>query len=86
LYVTAASIADGKLYALSAAHATLRTIDLAARAVVDARTIPVLARPVGLAIRNGLFYVVSADGELANQRRQCSHARFPAAPRSSCFR
>jgi DNA-binding beta-propeller fold protein YncE len=64
LYVTAATVEGGKLHALSAAHATLLTIDLAARAVVDAKTIPGLARPVGLASRNGRFHVVTADGEL----------------------
>jgi hypothetical protein len=64
LYVTAATVAEGKLYALSAAHATLFTIDLTSRAVVDARTVSGLMRPVGMAIRNGRFYVVSADGEL----------------------
>ena len=64
LYVTAATVAEGRLYALSAAHATLITIDLASRAVVDAWTVPGLVRPVGMAIRDGRFHVVSADGEL----------------------
>jgi hypothetical protein len=62
--VTAATVAEGKLYALSAAHATLLTIDLASRAVVDARTVSGLMRPVGMAIRDGRFHIVSADGEL----------------------
>lgn len=63
-YITAATIADGRLYALSAAHATLLTIDLATRSVIAAHTIPNLAQPTGLALKAGRFLIVSRDGTL----------------------
>jgi disulfide bond formation protein DsbB len=64
LYVTAATIAGGRLYLLSAAHATLVTVDLASRSVIDARTIPGLERPTGIAIKGGALHVVTADGQM----------------------
>ena len=64
LYVTGATVADGRLYAVSAAHGTLVTIDLATHAVIDTRTIPSLKQPAGLAIKDGRFHIVSADGTL----------------------
>lgn len=63
-YVTAATIAGGRLYALSAAHSTLLTIDLASHAIVAAHTIPGLAQPTGLALKDGRFLIVSRDGTL----------------------
>jgi hypothetical protein len=63
-YVTGSAIADGRLYAVSAAHATLLTIDLAARAVIAAHAIPGLARPTGLALQGDRLLVVDADGGL----------------------
>ena len=68
-YVTAAAIADGRLYALSAAHSTLFTIDLASRTVVAARTIPGLAHPAGLALKGNQWLVVSRDGTLTTVER-----------------
>jgi disulfide bond formation protein DsbB len=62
LYVTGATIADGCLYALSAAHSTLLTIDLASHQIVAAHTIPGLTRPTGLALKGHDLYIVSADG------------------------
>ncbi len=64
LYVTGAVIADGRLYAISAAHSTLLVIDLAARAVTGAYAIPGLVRPVGIAIKGGDFFVVGEAGEV----------------------
>ena len=64
-YVTGATIADGNLYALSAAHSTLLTLDLASHAVTAARTIPGLSQPTGIARRSdGRFCIVSRDGSL----------------------
>lgn len=63
-YVTAATIADGRLYALSAAHSTLLTIDLASHQVIAAATIPRLEHPTGLAIKGADFYIVTAGGSL----------------------
>jgi disulfide bond formation protein DsbB len=64
LYITGASVADGRLYAISAAHGVLLTIDLATHAVVAARRIAGLEHPVGLAIRGGEFYLVDPDGSI----------------------
>jgi disulfide bond formation protein DsbB len=63
-YICAATIADGGLYALSAAHSTLLTIDRASHTVAAAQTIPGLAQPVGLAKKEGRWYIAAADGTL----------------------
>ena len=63
-YVTAVTIADGHLYALSAAHSTLLTIDLASHKVTAAQTIAGLQRPTGLAIKGSDFIIVTAEGEV----------------------
>jgi len=63
-YVTAATVADGHLYALSAAYGTLLSIDLTTRRVSAARTISGLDRPTGLAIKGGQFFIVSETGQL----------------------
>ena len=62
LYITGATIAAGRMYAISAAYDTLLTIDLSTRAVVAAHTIAGLSRPTGIAARGNALYVVSADG------------------------
>jgi hypothetical protein len=64
LYITGAAVADGKLYAISAAHGVLLTMDLASHVVVAAHFIAGLERPVGLAIRGGEFYVADGDGSI----------------------
>jgi disulfide bond formation protein DsbB len=64
LYITAAAIADGQLYALSAAHSTLLTIDFTFRAVVSAHVIDDLRQPTGLAIKDGEFYILSTDATI----------------------
>ncbi|MGE5813836.1 MAG: hypothetical protein ACM36C_05060, partial [Acidobacteriota bacterium] len=64
LYVTAATIAGRRLYALSAAHSTLLTIDLASHQVIAAQAIPGLDRPTGLVIKGSEFVIVTASGEV----------------------
>lgn len=63
-YVTAATIAGRRLYALSAAHSTLLTIDLASHQVIAAQAIPGLDRPTGLVIKGSEFVIVTASGEV----------------------
>jgi disulfide bond formation protein DsbB len=65
-YVTAATIADGRLYALSAAHSTLLTIDLASHAVVAAHTIVGISQPTGMALKDGRLVIVSRDGSVGS--------------------
>jgi len=65
LYVTGATIADGRMYAISAAYSTLLTIELATHAVVAAHAIPGLERPVGVAVKGGNLWVVGEDGMTA---------------------
>ncbi len=65
LYVTGATVADGRLYAISAAFSTLVAIDLSTRSVVAAYAIPGLERPTGLAIKGGDFYIACEDGTVA---------------------
>jgi disulfide bond formation protein DsbB len=62
--VTGAAIADGRLYAISAAFSTLLTIDLAQRAVVAAHAVPGVARPVGIAVKGGELYVLGENGAI----------------------
>jgi disulfide bond formation protein DsbB len=64
LYVTGATFADGRLYALSAAYGTLLAIDPVRQTVVAAWAVPGLSRPTGLAVRGNDFYVLSEDGSL----------------------
>ena len=47
-FVTGATIAGGRMYAISAAYNTLLTIDLHTRAVVAAHVVPGLVRPTGI--------------------------------------
>jgi disulfide bond formation protein DsbB len=63
-YVTAATIENGRMYALSAAFSTLLTIDLATRQVVAAYAIPGLDRPTGVAVKGDSFYIVCQDGRV----------------------
>ena len=62
LYVSGAAVADGRLYAISAAHGMLVVIDLATHAVVSAHTVADAGRPVGLAIKGGEIWLADADG------------------------
>lgn len=63
--VTGAAVADGRLYAVSAAYSTLLVIDLGARTVAAAYAVPGLAHPVGVAVRGGQLLVVQQDGRIA---------------------
>lgn len=69
VYVTAATIAGGRMYALSAAHSMLLTLDLASGTITGARTIPGLSQPTGIAIKGGTFYIVSRSGALTIVRQ-----------------
>ncbi len=62
LFVTGATIAGGRMYAVDAAYGTLLTIDLDRRAVIAAHTIPGLSRPTGIAVRGEQLYVADAGG------------------------
>jgi len=64
LVITGAAVAEGRLYALSAAWGTLLTIDLATRQVAAAHAIPGLIRPTGLALKGNDLYVVDDSGGL----------------------
>jgi disulfide bond formation protein DsbB len=64
-YVTGATVADGRLYAVSAAYSTLLTIDLAAHSLIAAHAIPGLERPCGLAIKGDDFFIVGESGAVA---------------------
>jgi hypothetical protein len=63
--VTGAVVADGVLYAISAAYSTLLAIDLSSRTVTAAWAVPGITEPVGLAIRDGELLVAQADGRVA---------------------
>ena len=63
--VTGAVVADGRLYAISAAYSTLLVVDLKDRTLQAAYAVPGLARPVGLAARFQQLLVAEADGRIA---------------------
>jgi len=63
--VTGAVVADGLLYAVSAAYSTVLVVDLRSRVLLGAYAVPGLARPTGLAARGGELYVLQADGRVA---------------------
>lgn len=60
--ITGAAVADGQLYAISAAHSTLLTLDLATHRIVAAHAVPGLKNPVGLAARGPDLYILGQDG------------------------
>jgi disulfide bond formation protein DsbB len=62
LFVTGASVADGSLYALSAAYSTLLRIDPVSHRVTAAYAIPGLVAPTGLAARGDELFIVGKDG------------------------
>jgi len=64
LYVTGATVADGRMYAVSAANGTLVVIDLAGHSVVAAYSISGLTRPAGVAIKGGDLYIAGEGGEV----------------------
>jgi hypothetical protein len=70
--VTGAAVADGRLYAISAAYSTLLVIDLAERTVSAAYAVPGLAHPIGLAVLGNRLLVTQADGRIAMLARPLS--------------
>jgi disulfide bond formation protein DsbB len=63
-YVTGAAIADGKMYAVSAAYNTVLAIDLATHAVVSARGVPVLSKPTGIAVKGNELFILGESGKV----------------------
>ena len=63
--VTGAVVADGRLYAVSAAYSTLLVMDLKTQTLQAAYAVPGLAHPVGLAARGAQLLVAQADGRIA---------------------
>ena len=63
--VTGATVADGTLYAVSAAYSAILVIDLASRTVVGAYAVPGIEQPVGLALRGAEWLIAQADGRVA---------------------
>ncbi|MEJ2218054.1 MAG: disulfide bond formation protein B [Gemmatimonadota bacterium] len=68
--VTGAAVADGRLYAISAAYSTLLVIDLGTEEMVGAYTVPGIEHPVGLAVRGSELLVAQADGRIAVVERR----------------
>jgi disulfide bond formation protein DsbB len=75
-YVTGATVADGHLYAVSAAYSTLLVIDLTGQRLTAAHALPVAGRPAGIAARGDELYVLSEEGEVVVVPRPA-----PAGPR-----
>jgi hypothetical protein len=67
--VTGAAVADGRLYAISAAYSTLLVVDLTTGVLRAAYAVPGLERPVALAVRGSLLLVAQADGRIAELER-----------------
>jgi hypothetical protein len=67
--VSGAAVADGMLYAISAAYSTLLVIDLTERTIRAAYAVPGLERPVGLALRGSDLIVAQHNGRLARVPR-----------------
>jgi len=63
--VTGATVADGRLYAISAAYSTLLVVDLERKAVETAYALPDIEQPVGLAVRGSQLLVAQSDGRIA---------------------
>ncbi len=63
--VTGAAVADGMLYAVSAAYSAVLVVDLAARTVVEAHSVPGIEQPVGIALRGDEWLIAQADGRVA---------------------
>ncbi len=63
--VTGAVVADGKLYAISAAYSTLLVIDLQTRSVTALYAVPGISKPVGLAVRGSQLLVADPNGRIA---------------------
>jgi disulfide bond formation protein DsbB len=64
LYITGATLAEGLMYAVSAAYQTLLTIDLASHTVIAAHSVPVTGHPIGVALKNGDLYILTGGGDI----------------------
>ena len=64
LFVTGSTVADGSLYALSAAYSTLLKIDLASHRVVAAYAVPGLVEPTGLAAKGDELFIIGSDARI----------------------
>ncbi len=62
--VTGATVVDGRMYAISAAHRTLLILDLNSHRVVAAYVISGLSAPVGIAAKGAELYILGADGSV----------------------
>jgi disulfide bond formation protein DsbB len=62
--VTGAAVADGLLYAVSAAYSTLLVMDLEAQTLAAAYVVPGVEQPVGVAVRGGELLVAQADARV----------------------
>jgi len=60
--VTAATVHDERLYALSAAYSTLLAIDPATHAIIAAYGLGGVERPVGIAFKGPALHVLDAGG------------------------
>ena len=67
--VTGAAVADGRLYAISAAYSTLLVVDLRDRALSAAYAVPGLQHPVGVAALGSRLLIAQADGRIAALER-----------------
>ncbi len=74
--ITGAAVADGQLFAISAAHSTLLTLDLATHRIVAAHVVPDLKHPIGLAVRGLDLYILGADRTVTVVKRPVAN---PAA-------
>jgi disulfide bond formation protein DsbB len=63
--VTGAVVADGMLYAVSAAYSAVLVVDLAAQALVAAYAVQGIEQPVGIALRGEEWLIAQADGRVA---------------------
>jgi len=63
--VTGATVADGMLYAISAAYSTLLVMDLRDRSLHAAYAVPGIEHPVGVAVLEGQILVAQEDGRIA---------------------
>lgn len=84
--VTGATIADGHLYAVSAAHAALLTLDLATHRLIAAHTIAGLVKPVGIAAKGDDLYILSDDGTVTVVARPLAGATMAPAITSDSTR
>ena len=63
--VTGATVADGRLWAVSAAYSTLLVVDLKTGTLQAAYAVPGLVHPAGLVARSADLLVAQADGRIA---------------------